>query len=120
MANKKGLILCVCQGTCPSFNKMNVLEVLNAIRREKLVDFVALHPQLCADDGDQYMRVLLDNKDVDKLYIAGCDPLMQKKLFKDTFAADGFDAAKHVGFDVRNLTTEQAVAAIKELIKNNP
>ncbi len=120
MANKKGLILCVCQGTCPSFNKMNTLEVLNAIRREKLVDFVALHPQLCADDGDQYMKILLDNKDVDKLYVAGCDPAMQQKLFRETFAAVGFDPVKHIGLDVRNLTTEQAVAALKELIKNNP
>ncbi|MFA5114182.1 MAG: heterodisulfide reductase subunit A-like protein [Candidatus Margulisiibacteriota bacterium] len=99
---------------------MDTLGVLNAIRREKLVDFVALHPQLCADDGDQYLRVLLDNKDIDKLYVAGCDPLMQKKLFRETFEAVGFDAAKHVGFDVRNLTTEQAVSAIKDLIKNNP
>ena len=120
MANKKGLILCVCQGTCPSFKKMDTLEVLNGIRREKLVDFVALHPQLCADDGDQYLRVLLDNKDIDKLYIAGCDPLMQKKMFRDAFEADGFDKAKHIAFDVRNLTTEQAISGIKDLIKNNP
>lgn len=120
MPNKKGLILCVCQGTCPSFNKMNVLEVLNAIRREKLVDFVSLHPQLCADDGDQYLKVLLDNQDIDKLYIAGCDPLMQQKMFRDAFEADKFDKAKHVAYDVRNKTTEEAVAGIKELIKNNP
>ena len=52
---KKGLILCVCQGTCPSFKKMDTFEVLNAIRREKIVDFVSLHPQLCADDGDRKM-----------------------------------------------------------------
>jgi len=120
MANKKGLILCVCQGTCPSFKKMDIFEVLNAIRREKLVDFVALHPQLCADDGDQYLKVLLDNKDIDKLYIAGCDPLMQQKLFKETFEAIGFDKSKHIAIDVRNLTTEQAVSGIKDLIKNNP
>lgn len=120
MPNKKGLILCVCQGTCPSFNKMDMLEVLNAIRREKLVDFVSLHPQLCADDGDQYLKVLLDNKDIDKLYVAGCDPLMQQKMFRETFEAVGFDKAKHVAFDVRNLSTEQAVSALKELIKNNP
>jgi len=48
----KGLLLCVCQGTCPSFQNMNIFEILNTIRREGLVDFVAIHPQLCADDGD--------------------------------------------------------------------
>ncbi len=55
---KKGLLLCVCQGTCPSFHQMNVFEVLNAVRRENLVDFVGLHPQLCADDGDIYLKTL--------------------------------------------------------------
>lgn len=117
---KKGLILCVCQGTCPSFKNMNTMEVLNAIRREKLVDFVSLHPQLCADDGDQYLKILLDNKDIDKLYIAACDPLMQQKMFRDAFEAAGFDKSKHVPLDIRNKTTEEAVAAIKEVIKNNP
>ncbi len=117
---KKGLILCVCQGTCPSFKKMDIFEVLNAIRREKLVDFVSIHPQLCADDGDQYLQVLLDNKDVDKLYVAGCDPLMQQKMFRDAFASAGFDKTKHIALDIRNMSTEEAVAAIKELISNNP
>jgi heterodisulfide reductase subunit A-like polyferredoxin len=117
---KKGLILCVCQGTCPSFKAMNTFEVLNAVRREKIVDFVSLHPQLCADDGDQYLKILLDNKDIDKLYVAGCDPLMQQKMFRDAFDAVGFDKTKHIAFDIRNKTTEEAVALIKEAIKNNP
>jgi len=120
MDNKKGLILCVCQGTCPSFKKMDILEVLNAVRREKIVDFVSLHPQLCADDGDQYLKVLLDNKDIDKLYIAACDPLMQQKMFRDAFEADSFDKAKHIALDIRNKTTEEAVSAIKKLVSDNP
>ena len=117
---KKGLILCVCQGTCPSFKKMDTMEVLNAIRRENIVDFVSLHPQLCADDGDEYLKILLDNKDIDKLYVAACDPLMQQKMFRDAFEAVGFDKSKHIAFDIRNKTTEEAVATIKEAIKNNP
>lgn len=117
---KKGLILCVCQGTCPSFKKMDILEVVNGIRREKLVDFASIHPQLCADDGDQYLKILLDNKSVDKLYVAGCDPLMQQKMFKDSFAAVDFDRAKHIPLDIRNKSTEEAVAAVKELIQKNP
>lgn len=117
---KKGFILCVCQGTCPSFKKMDIFEVLNAVRREKLVDFVSLHPQLCADDGDQYLKTLLANKDIGKLYVGACDPLMQQKMFRDAFEAAGFDKTKHVPLDIRNKTTEDAVAAIKELIQKNP
>ncbi|MBC7320737.1 heterodisulfide reductase subunit A-like protein [bacterium] len=115
---KKGVILCVCQGTCPSFQQMNIFEVLNTLRREKLVDFVAIHPQLCADDGDTFFNVFLAGaKDsVEKLVVAGCDPNMQKKMFRDAFEATGFDKAKHTGVDIRNMTTEQAVEAIKKVL----
>ena len=30
---KKGFILCVCQGTCPSFTKMDIFGVLSDVRR---------------------------------------------------------------------------------------
>lgn len=113
---KKGMLLCVCQGTCPSFQGMNVFEVLNAVRREKLVDFVALHPQLCADDGDEYLKTLMANRDIDKIYIAACDLRMQQKMFKDAFNTAGFDPSHHAGVDIRNMNTDQAVEAIKKLI----
>lgn len=116
---KKGLLLCVCQGTCPSFHEMNIFEVLNAIRREKLVDWVALHPQLCADDGDEYLKVLMANKDIDKLYVAGCDPRMQQKMFKDAFKEAVFDPSHHFAVDIRNMKTEEAITVIKKLIEQN-
>lgn len=113
---KKGLLLCVCQGTCPSFKSMDVFEVLNAIRRENLVDFVALHQQLCAKDGDEFLNILLANKEIEKLFVAGCDPLMQQKMFKGAFEEAGFDPAHHFGVDIRNMKTEEAVNIIKKLI----
>lgn len=116
---KKGLLLCVCQGTCPSFKGMDIFEVLNTIRREKLVDFVALHPQLCADDGDEFLKVLMANKNIDKLFVAGCDPRMQQKMFKDAFNEAGFDATHHFAVDIRNMKTEEAINAIKKLIEQN-
>jgi heterodisulfide reductase subunit A-like polyferredoxin len=114
---KRGLLLCVCQGTCPSFHQMNIFEVLNALRREKLIDWVGVHPQLCADDGDVYLKELLRGADdLGRLYVAGCDPTMQRKMFRFAFEEAGFDPAGHKGVDIRNMTTEQAVAAIKQLI----
>ena len=114
---KRGLLLCVCQGTCPSFHQMNIFEVLNALRREKLIDWVGVHPQLCADDGDVYLQELLRGADdLDRLYVAACDPTMQKKMYRFAFEAAGFDPAKHRGVDIRNMNTEQAIAAIKQLI----
>ncbi|MDD5382154.1 MAG: heterodisulfide reductase subunit A-like protein [Candidatus Margulisbacteria bacterium] len=117
---KKGLIMCVCQGTCPSFKKMDIIDVLNRVRKEKIVDFVSLHPQLCAEDGDQYLRTLLANKDIERLYVAACDPIMQQKMFRESFEAIGFDKSKHEAIDIRNMTTEEAVSAIKEMVSKKP
>lgn len=114
---KKGLLLCVCQGTCPSFQKMEPVQVLNAIRREGLVDFVALHPQLCADDGDAYLKSILNDKGIDKLFVAGCAPAMQRKMFKEAFTEAGFNPENHLGVDIRNMTTDEAADAVKRLVK---
>lgn len=114
---KKGLLLCVCQGTCPSFKGMDIFEVLNSLRRENLFDFVGIHPQLCADDGDEFLKALLSGKKVDKLYVAGCDPKMQIKMFKQTFEDLKFNPANHFAADIRNMDTQQAIAKIKEMVK---
>lgn len=111
----RGLILCVCQGTCPSFKGMDIFEVLNHFRRNGDFDFVALHPQLCADDGDEFFRVFLSSNKVDKLYIAGCDPKMQSKMFKGIFNETSFKPENHLAVDIRNMDTQQAINAIKEL-----
>ena len=120
MAEKKkkiGLLFCVCLGTCPSFKDTNEYEVLNAIRREKLVDWVGIHPQLCSTDGDEYLKTLLSDSNVDELYVAGCDPVMQKKMFRDAFDAAGFDRDKHIGIEVRNMKTEEVIETIKKAIQ---
>jgi hypothetical protein len=35
---KKGFVLCGCQGTGPSFKKMDIFNVLSDVRREKIFD----------------------------------------------------------------------------------
>jgi len=114
---KRGLLFCVCLGTCPSFKDTNEYEVLNALRREKLVDWVGLHPQLCSTDGDEYLKALLNGNDIDELYVAGCDPVMQKKMFRDAFDAAGFSRDKHIGIEVRNMKTEEVIDTIKKAIQ---
>ena len=113
---KKGLLLCVCQGTCPSFQEMDIFEVGNTLRREKLIDYFAIHPQLCARDGDVFLETLLTGNSTDELYVAACDPLMQTKMFRDALENAGFDKDKHYGLDIRNKNTEEAIEAIKELL----
>lgn len=115
---KEGFLFCVCQGTCPSFAKENAYEITNMVRKNHNVEFAAIHPQLCADDGDRFLKNLLKNTDIDVLYIAGCDPTMQKKMFKESFAAVGFDESKLHGVDVRNKTTEEVEKLISALIED--
>jgi len=113
---KEGFLFCVCQGTCPSFAKENAYEITNMVRKNFNVEFAAIHPQLCADDGDRFLKNLLKGTELDILYVAGCDPTMQTKMFKDSFTSAGFDMSKLVGVDVRNKTTEDVKAQISELI----
>ena len=113
---KEGILFCVCQGTCPSFAKENAYEITNMVRKSFNVEFAAIHPQLCADDGDRFLKNLLKNTEIDVLYVAGCDPVMQTKMFKESFAAAGFDSSKLIGLDVRNKTTEEVKALVSELI----
>lgn len=115
--SKKGLLLCVCQGSCPSFKDMDEYEVLNQLRREELVDWVGLHPQLCSKDGDRYLIELLRGADVDELYVGGCDPVMQEKMFRDAFEAAGFSQDKFTGVEIRNLNTEQVVDKLKKALE---
>jgi heterodisulfide reductase subunit A-like polyferredoxin len=114
---KEGFLFCVCQGTCPSFAKENAYEITNMVRKNYNVEFAAIHPQLCADDGDRFLKNLLKGTEIDVLYVAGCDPVMQKKMFKDSFAAVGFPETKLVGVDVRNKTTEEVEKLISDLIE---
>lgn len=115
---KKGLLLCVCQGTCPSFKEMDIFEVGNTLRRDKLIDYFAIHPQLCARDGDVFLETLLAGGSTDELYVAACDPLMQEKMFRDALENAGFEKENMHGLDIRNKNTEEAVEAIKELLAN--
>ena len=98
---------------------MNVFEVLNHFRRNKKVDFALIHPQPCADDGDSFWRVLLGEggSRIDKIVVAGCDPVMQKKMFDWVFRELGFDESKFVGIEIRNMTTEEAIKAIEKAIE---
>lgn len=113
---KKGLLICVCQGNCPSFEGLDEYEALNAIRREKLVDWAGIHPQLCSKDGDKYLIELLRGAEVDELYVGACTPTMQQKMFRGAFEEVGFNKDNFFPVEIRNMNTEEVVEALKEAI----
>jgi len=116
-AEKKiGFIFCVCTGKCPGFSKMDMWDFINIIRAECPVEYAFIHPMLCDEDGERFLAEFL--KKGRKYMVAGCAPVMQKKLFKDAFANAGLDVNKDlVPLDIRNMTTEEAVALVKKSLE---
>ena len=71
---------------------------------------------MCVDDGDRFWR---DYAKKDTFYIvAGCDPKMQRKMYKDSLAEVDCDFDKQIfPIDLRNTPTEQAMQKIKSFIE---
>jgi len=115
--NKKiGFIFCVCTGKCPGFSKMDMWDFINIIRAEYPVEYAFIHPMLCDEDGERFLAEFL--KKDRKYLVAGCAPIMQRKLFKDSFVNAGLDINKDlIPIDARNMTTQEALALVKKTLE---
>ncbi len=112
---KPGLIMCVCTGKCPGFAQMDIWDFINRVRVELPVEYAFIHPQLCEEDGDRFLADFLDGKR--KVIVAGCAPNMQRKMFRDAFAAAGMDIGKDlVALDIREMTTQAAVQLVEKAL----
>ncbi|MDD3365185.1 MAG: hypothetical protein PHZ03_09415 [Syntrophomonas sp.] len=116
--NKKqlpGFIMCVCTGKCPGFAKMDIWDFINQVRVELPVEYGFIHPQLCEEDGDRFLADYL--KAGRKVVIGACALNMQKKMFKDAFAEAGLDINKDlIALDIRDMTTDEAVAKVQAVL----
>lgn len=112
---KPGLIMCVCTGKCPGFEKMDIWDFINRVRIELPVEYGFIHPQLCEEDGDRFLVDYLKAKR--KVIIAGCAPNMQYKLFRDSFEGAGMDVKKDmIPIDIRDMTTDEAVELVRKAL----
>ncbi|NWF95925.1 MAG: hypothetical protein HXY34_07250 [Candidatus Thorarchaeota archaeon] len=110
--------MCVCTGKCPGFEKMDIWDFVNVVRMTLPVQYGVIHPQLCEADGDRYLELTL--KPGTRVFIGGCAPAMQYKLFRDAFARVGMDAKTDlVPIDIRDMTTEQAVEKVRQELKKH-
>jgi heterodisulfide reductase subunit A-like polyferredoxin len=111
-----GLIMCVCTGKCPGFNKMDIWDFINRARVELPVEYGFIHPQLCEEDGDRFLSDML--KSGRKMVIAACAPNMQNKMFRDAFKEAGMDIKTDmVPLDIRDMTTEEAVEKVAQALE---
>ncbi len=92
---------------------MNFWQLLNYVRNELDSEYAVLHPQLCMDDGERFLREILKP---DEVYVIGaCDPRMQKKMFRDAFEKTGTNFDKQVvPLDLRTLPTAEAMEKVKQ------
>ncbi len=115
-ADKPGLIMCVCTGKCPGFEKMDIWDFINQARVELPVEYGFIHPQLCEEDGDRFLSDFLKAKR--KVIVAGCAPNMQHKLFRDAFEEAGMDVKTDlVPIDIRDMTTEDAIEKVRSALR---
>jgi heterodisulfide reductase subunit A-like polyferredoxin len=114
-SQQPGLIMCVCTGKCPGFAKMDIWDFINQVRVELPVAYGFIHPQLCEEDGDRFLADFLQAHRA--VVVAGCAPNMQRKLFRDAFAAAGLNVeADLIALDIRDMTTGEAVQKVAEAL----
>jgi len=115
MADKPRFVTCFCTGECPGFQELNLWQLVNRVRNELEVEYAIIHPQLCVDDGDRFWR---DYAKPNLIYIVGgCDPRMQRKMFKDVIAEIEGDFDKQIiPLDLRNMSTDEAYNKVAETV----
>jgi len=118
MGEKPRFIMCFCTGECPGFANLELWKLINFVRNELDVEYAIVHPQLCVDDGDRFLVDYLRKGREDIAYIVGgCDPRMQKKMFKDAFKEKGLDIDEQlISLDLRNMKTEEAMKRVAEAV----
>jgi len=113
---KIGFVFCVCTGKCPGFAQLDIWDFINIIRAEYPVEYAFIHPMLCDEDGERFLEVFLEKET--RYMVAGCAPVMQKKLFRDAFQKAGLDITKDlIPLDVRNMKLEEALDTVKEALR---
>ena len=113
---KIGFIFCVCTGKCLGFAQLDIWDFINIVRTEYPVEYAFIHPMLCDEDGERFLEAFL--KKGTKYMVAGCAPVMQKKLFRDAFGKVGLDINKDlIPLDVRNMKLEEALNTVKNALR---
>lgn len=111
---RKAILFCTCSGACPSMANIDFWALAERVRLEfgDRIEFIALHPRLCEEDGERLMgRVLSD----DLVFVtAACAEKRQEKLLRDGFAKAGvtMDESHWVPVSMAMETTDSVFNSI--------
>lgn len=53
---KPRFIMYICTGQCPGFKSLDLGSLINYVRGELDVEYSIVHPQLCIDDVDRFIK----------------------------------------------------------------
>ncbi len=86
---RNAVLVCSCSGACPSMSKIDFWGLAERVRLElgEKIDFIAMHPRLCEEDGERLMAQLLDH-DL-RVITPACAEKRQEKLLRGGFAGAG-------------------------------
>jgi len=116
---KRALLFCSCSGACPSMAKIDFWALSERVRLElgDKVEFMALHPRLCEEDGERLMKQIL-NPSL-KFITPACAEKRQEKLLKDGFAKAGvpMDGAHWLPVSMAQEDTNAVFEKIKAAIE---
>ena len=116
---RKALLFCTCSGACPSMAKIDFWALSERVRLElsEKVEFMALHPRLCEEDGERFMKQVLSPSM--KFITPACAEKRQQKLLKDGFAKAGvpMDEEHWVPVSMAQEDTEAVFERIKAALE---
>lgn len=117
---RKALLFCTCSGACPSMEKINFWTLAERVRLElgEKVEFMALHPRLCEEDGERLMQRILTP--TVKFITPACAEKRQEKLLRDGFGKAGvpMDAQHWIPVSMAQQDTETVFERIKAALED--
>ncbi|GAO01454.1 hypothetical protein [Anaeromyxobacter sp. PSR-1] len=117
-AKAKAVLFCTCSGSCPSMEKVDFWSLAERVRLElgEGIEYMALHPRLCEEDGERLMaRVLRPDLTV---VTPACAEKRQEKLLRDGFARAGvpMDREHWIPISMAQEDTDAVFAKIRAAV----
>lgn len=118
---KKAVLFCTCSGACPSMEKIDFWKLAERVRLElgEQIEFMALHPRLCEEDGERFMANTL--KEGILFITPACKEIKQQKLLRDGFEKAGvpMDDAHWKPVSMAMLDTDTVFEKIKAALEGD-
>jgi heterodisulfide reductase subunit A-like polyferredoxin len=109
-------LICNCKGLDPfRLADMNTLPL--EVESQLDVSYAAVHPQLCAEGGNQILQDVLRSAENDPdtyVMVCACQEETQKKLFQKALASADFDPEHLISVDIRNSANDGILYRIQE------